>query len=33
VSYARRVQARSKNRYQELLSPADIQYYPSKVSE
>ena len=33
VSYARRVQTRSKNRYQELLSSADIQYYPSKVSD
>ncbi|KAK4016665.1 hypothetical protein OUZ56_031628 [Daphnia magna] len=33
VSYARRVQKQSKNRYQELLSSADIQYYPSKVLE
>lgn len=29
--YARRIQSQSKNRYQELLSSVDIQYYPSKV--
>ena len=34
VVYARKVQARSKNRYQELLATTDIQYYPSsKVSQ
>lgn len=33
VVYARKVQNRSKSRYQELLASTDIQYYPSsKVS-
>lgn len=31
VYYGRRVQNRSKNRYQELLASTDIQYFPSKV--
>lgn len=31
VAYSKRVQTRSKNRYQELLSTVDIQYHPTKV--